>query len=217
MSSPRGVLFSLVVCLVLLAGCASGPITIPVPQTVEIPITVIAWQTVEVPVTIIAVQTVEIPITVEVVHTRLVTVEVPVTVEVAVAQVATPRPATAAAPVAVPGPSAMQVIEAFRQAGLEAEGTYAMGVQDYGGAPLRAVEAFRFLIPSLGEESGGRVFRCATQSDLEAVRAYYVELGKASAWFFSWTFAKGSILVQINGDLPEEQALRYEAALMAMD
>jgi hypothetical protein len=30
---------------------------------------------------------------------------------------------------------------------------------------------------------------------------------------FSWVFVKDNIVVQINGDLPEEQAKKYEAAL----
>jgi hypothetical protein len=43
-----------------------------------------------------------------------------------------------------------------------------------------------------------------------------VKLGKENAAFFSWVFVKDNILVQINGNLPEEQAKKYEAALNAL-
>ena len=52
-----------------------------------------------------------------------------------------------------------------------------------------------------------------SKDDLDRTEAYYDDLGKASALFFSWTFVKGNLLVQINGDLPDAQAHAYEAAL----
>ena len=41
-------------------------------------------------------------------------------------------------------------------------------------------------------------------------------MGKSSALFFSWVFVKDRIVVQINGDLPEDAARKYEAALNGM-
>lgn len=110
-----------------------------------------------------------------------------------------------------------QVVDAFTAAGLEAENPRPMTVDDYGFAPLVAIEGTRFLIPSLCSDCGGRILSFTSIEDLEKTRAYYVDLGKESAAFFSWTFVKDNILVQINGDLPEEQARQYEAALNAMD
>lgn len=109
-----------------------------------------------------------------------------------------------------------QVIKAFKAAGLEAEEIRPMTKDDYGMAPMTAVEGTRFLIPSLCSDCGGRVFSFASPEDLEMMKAYYVELGRVSAIFFSWVFVKDNILVQINGDLPEEKAKQYEAALDAM-
>jgi hypothetical protein len=83
-------------------------------------------------------------------------------------------------------------------------------------APMRAVEATRFLIPSLCQHCGGRIFSFATQGDLEITKTYYEELGKSSALFLSWLFVKDNILVQINGDLPKAQAREYENALSAL-
>lgn len=110
-----------------------------------------------------------------------------------------------------------QAVEAFKAAGLEAESPRPLTKDDYGLAPMVATEGTRFLIPSLGPDSGGRIFSFASQDDLARTQDYYVEMGKSSAIFFSWTFAKDNILVQINGDLPEETAKKYEAVLAAME
>lgn len=109
-----------------------------------------------------------------------------------------------------------QAIEAFKSANLEAEGTYAMTKDDYGLAPYVAVEGTRFLIPSLCEDCGGRAMSFSSKEDLDLVKTYYVKLGESSAIFFSWVFEKDNILLQINGDLPEEQAMKYQEALENM-
>lgn len=109
-----------------------------------------------------------------------------------------------------------QAIKAFRAAGLEAEQSRPMTKDDYGMAPMTAIEGTRFLIPSLCEDCGGRVFSFASPEDLEMTRVFYVEIGRASAWLFSWVFVKDNILVQINGDLPEDDANQYQAALDAI-
>ena len=92
-----------------------------------------------------------------------------------------------------------------------------MTKDDYGMAPMKAKEATNFLVPSLGEDdAGGRVFVFDNQADLDSTKAFYDTLGKESAFLFSWTFAKDLTLVQINGDLPEDKAKQYEAALAGM-
>lgn len=161
-------------------------------------------------------------------------VQVEVTREVEVTRVvevtAVPEPTATLEPTATPEPTAVpaptvatkqsakrspeQVLEAFRAAGLEAEGVTPLTKDDYGMAPYVG-SGFRFLIPSLGEDSGGRVFAVENKAEREQLRQYYEELGKASALFFSWVFVDeaNGILVQINGDLPEDQAKRYQAVV----
>ena len=103
------------------------------------------------------------------------------------------------------------VIAAFKAAGLEAENAYAMAKEDYGLAPA-VCDGYRFIIPSLGEDSGGRVYVCSKAGDQKELVTFYTELGK-SPLFFSWVFEKGSVVVQINGDLDEVTAKKYEAAI----
>lgn len=109
--------------------------------------------------------------------------------------------------------SNQDVVTAFQDAGLEVESPRLMKPDDYKLAPLVALEGTRFLIPSLCEDCGGRIFSFDTPEDLEAMHRYYIKIAEGSAIFFSWVFTKDNILVQINGDLPEEQAAQYEIAL----
>lgn len=110
------------------------------------------------------------------------------------------------------------VLTAFQDADLEVGATNAMTKDDYGLAPLVAEDATRFLIPSLGDDSGGRVFTFSNVADLRKMENYYVKLGKESAAFFSWTFANVDrlVLVQINGDLPEAKAGGYGRVVAAL-
>jgi hypothetical protein len=86
---------------------------------------------------------------------------------------------------------------------------------DYRMAPLVG-EGTRFLIPSLcPDDCGGRIFT-GPPADLELLRTYYTELGRASAAFYSHVFVRDNVLVQINGELPDEKAKQYEDALKAM-
>jgi hypothetical protein len=108
--------------------------------------------------------------------------------------------------------SAEEVYLAFKSAGLEAENPHSLTKEDYGMAPFVCTGAY-FYIPSLCPDCGGRIFECDNQNDLNSLAAYYINLGKNSASLFSWVFIKGNILVQINGNLPESTARRYEQAI----
>lgn len=115
--------------------------------------------------------------------------------------------------------TSLQVIEAFKAAGLEVGATKALTREDYGMAPLVAVEATRFLIPSLCAEGdcGGRVFTFANEANRDKMKEYYDRWGRESAALFSHTFVRDNILIQINGVLTDEKAKRYEDALKAMN
>lgn len=121
--------------------------------------------------------------------------------------------AACSSPTNNPSVSADDIIAAFKEAGLEAENARDMTKDDYGMAPMKAKEAKRFFVPSLGEDAGGRLFIFDNQKDLEDTKKYYDELGKQSAMFFSWTYAKGNILIQMNGDMEESQFNKYKEVL----
>lgn len=103
----------------------------------------------------------------------------------------------------------------FRASGVEIGDVREMTVEDYGLAP-KAAEGLRFTIPSLGSDSGGRIMRYDSQDDLARAKAYYDDLGKQSAAFFSYTFTRGDILVQVNGQLPKDQADLLQKALSGL-
>ncbi len=156
------------------------------------------------------------PQTVEV--TRIVQQTVLVTQLVVVT--ATPLPPTPT-PEATPTPTfnrwtTSQAGDAILAAGLEFESPRPMEKDDYGMAPMSAQEAVRFLTPSVCADCGGRLFSFSSQADLDLMQKYYEELGRQSALLFSWVFVKDNILIQINGDLPEDQALKYQASLDGM-
>jgi len=57
------------------------------------------------------------------------------------------------------------------------------------------------------------VLACPNAADRDAIAGYYEGLGKRSAALFSWVFVKGNIVVQINGDLDDAMAKRYESSI----
>jgi hypothetical protein len=108
--------------------------------------------------------------------------------------------------------NAERIISAFKKAGLEAEGVRPMNQSDYGAAP-QICNGTRFFIPSLGPNNGGRIFICDKQDERDALTNYYNGLAAQGSIYVSWVFVKGNVIVQINGQLPNEIAKKYEAAI----
>jgi hypothetical protein len=104
------------------------------------------------------------------------------------------------------------IAEAFRASGVEIGEVREMTVDDYGAAPMGA-QGLRFLIPSLGEDAGGRIILYDDPEVADRAQAYYEELGEQSALLFSHVFRRDNVVVQVNGTLPQEQADLLEAAL----
>lgn len=111
--------------------------------------------------------------------------------------------------------SAEEVVAAFKAAGLDAEQVTPLTKDDYGIAPYVG-SGVHFVIPSLCADCGGKVIVVPNDAERATLRSFYQELGKQSAMLFSWVFEKAPVVVQINGDLPEAQARKYEAALKAI-
>ncbi len=155
------------------------------------------------------VQTVEV--------TRVVPQTVVVTELLVIVETATPGAAEPTSSSTTPQPfskwTPQQVVEAFQSAGLEVSTPRPMTTDDYGLVPMLAVEGTRFFIPSICSDCGGRIMSFANQEDLTIVENYYAQMGRFGAVLFSWVYVKDNILVQINGELPEENAHMYQAAL----
>ena len=113
--------------------------------------------------------------------------------------------------------SYQQAQQAIMNAGLEFENVREMTTDDYGLAPMNALEGYRFIIPSLCADCGGRLYIFDDPQKLSQMKEYYDGLAEVSAMFFSWVFVQDNVLVQISGDLPEAQALQYQQALANME
>jgi|GEM_PF-2482860 len=120
----------------------------------------------------------------------------------AIAQTPPPKPTT---------PDA--VVAAFKAAGLEAESPVPLARTDYGKAPF-VCKGVRFEMPSLSEDSAGRAFYCARKADRDRLARYYTSLGQQNPELFWHVFVSPPYVVQLSGDLADEQAAKYEAALM---
>jgi hypothetical protein len=96
---------------------------------------------------------------------------------------------------------------------LEATDSRPMISDDYGLVPMLSMDGIRFYIPSICSDCGGRIMSFADAEKLQIVRDYYGQMGRFSAVLFSWVFVKDNILVQLNGELPEADARKYEGAL----
>lgn len=107
---------------------------------------------------------------------------------------------------------AVDIVDAFQYAGLECQDPQPIPAEG-SSAPFYFAEATRFLIPSLCETCGGRIYSFDNPADLAQAQAYYVSLGDTDPSFSSWVFVKDNILVQINGELPPDWANQYEAVL----
>ena len=109
-------------------------------------------------------------------------------------------------------PTPQAVVAAFKRAGLEAEAPKTITARDYGAAP-KLCKGVRFLIPSLGKDSGGRAFVCNSSADRDLLAGYYNALSKQGEIYFSWVFTRGPVLIQINGLLPKTKAQQFEKAI----
>ncbi|HGH7182778.1 stress protein [Bacillus cereus] len=99
------------------------------------------------------------------------------------------------------------IITEFKNAGLQAENPTDLPQKEFGN--LRK-EGKRIIVPALGEDNGGRLFEITKKEDLEKVKKYYDELGNSAPMLFSHTHVKGDFLLQMNGDMKDEEFAKYK-------
>lgn len=74
-------------------------------------------------------------------------------------------------------------------------------------------EGKRLLIPSLGADAGGRLFLFENEEDLQKAKSYYDELGNSGPMFYSHTHQSELFLIQMNGDMEDNEFAKYVASL----
>lgn len=102
------------------------------------------------------------------------------------------------------------IITEFKNAGLEAENPTDLPQKEFGN--MRK-EGKRIVVPALGADKGGRLFEITKKEDLEKAKKYYDELGNSAPMLFSHTYAKGNFLLQMNGDMKNEEFNKYKAVM----
>ena len=110
-------------------------------------------------------------------------------------------------------PSSEEVIQAFRDEGLEVGESYPVEQEpgwDELPVPKTYREATRFEIPSLGEDSGGRVFVFESRRDLSDVHDFYENLPEGLR---PHLYVEDGVLLQLNNQLPASEARKYRDVL----
>lgn len=126
---------------------------------------------------------------------------------------ATPTPL----PTPTPDPrlTAAYVCGLFKGAGLECEDLHFEGYDQFGDyLPRRCGGLWRFLIPSLGVDRGGRLFLCYDDlSGLDAITHHYFTWCMTDTRLCSvLAFNKGrQIMFQVSSDIPDAYGDRYAA------
>ncbi|WP_375296222.1 MULTISPECIES: stress protein [Bacillus] len=99
------------------------------------------------------------------------------------------------------------IITEFKNAGLQVENPTDLPQKEFGNLQK---EGKRIVVPALGEDKGGRLFEITKKEDLEKVKKYYDELGNSAPMLFSHTHGKGNFLLQMNGDMKDEEFAKYK-------
>lgn len=118
-------------------------------------------------------------------------------------------------------PSSDNVVQAFKEQGLEVGDSYPVD-EDPNQAkfigPKTYQEGTRFLLPSLGEDTGGQVYTYASRDDLGVMKNYWETLNEnTTGMLYSHVYDKGNVLVHITGQLPKGKADEYGQVLEQMD
>ncbi|MDT2668148.1 hypothetical protein [Enterococcus dongliensis] len=105
------------------------------------------------------------------------------------------------------------ILKKFKDDGLTVDEAKSMTKEDFGMAPMSAKEAKIFGIQKddSGDYMNARIFQFEKEKDLTKTKDYYDDLGKESAMAFSYTAAneKKLVLMQFNGDLPQDLVQKY--------
>ena len=102
------------------------------------------------------------------------------------------------------------VIQSFKDDGLDIGDISDLENKEFGDTRK---EGKRILVPSLGEDAGGRLFMFKDKKGLEQAKLYYDELGKGSPLFYSHTHANGLFLLQMNGEMKDAEFEKFKNSM----
>ncbi|MBG0967121.1 stress protein [Bacillus sp. SRB1LM] len=102
------------------------------------------------------------------------------------------------------------LINEFKKAGTEAENATDLPRKEFGNIHKAGK---RILTPALGADKGSRVFEFSKKEDLEKAKKYYDELGNSAPMLFSHTYTKGNFLLQMNGDMKDDEFNKYKEVM----
>lgn len=106
--------------------------------------------------------------------------------------------------------SVSDVTDQFKKDGLKVQNLHKMSREDFGVAPMKAEEAKMFTVK---DDKNARIMKFKNEDELKDTIKYYDELGKSSAAFYSHTYAKDNILIQMNGEIKEDVFNKYKDSM----
>lgn len=109
--------------------------------------------------------------------------------------------------------SSSDVVEAFSTAGLPVGEPETLTKSPDDLVPDNFVDGTRFAITTL-EDGGGRVYAFDSAEDLQLMQDYYEGV---TDLFFAWVYTHDNVLLQLNGNLSEDEAREFLAVLEGLD
>jgi len=106
--------------------------------------------------------------------------------------------------------TADKIIQQFKNDSLEIGQVSDLANKEFGNVRK---EGKRILIPSLGDDAGGRLFIFNKVEDLEKAKAYYDGLSNSGPLFYSHTHQNELVLLQMNGDMEDAEFKKYAISL----
>lgn len=106
--------------------------------------------------------------------------------------------------------TAAEYVQAFKDAGLEAENAREMTEVDFGPIPQDVKSAQIFYFPSIEESINGHVFVFKNEKNLEQAKKIYDEFGQV---FKVYVYDKGNALLHLSGEVNEDRAVKYQEVL----
>jgi|GEM_PF-425283 len=105
------------------------------------------------------------------------------------------------------------IIKQFKTDGLEVGAVSDLPNKEFGNGRK---EGNRILIPSLGEDAGGRLFIFNDAKSLAQAKGYYDGLSSMGPLFYSHTHQNGLILLQMNGNMSDADFKKYADSIDAV-